>query len=242
MNRFAGTDQRIYLKVEGHTVQGFIKVGIKDLFFREPSGKCREISPLCVLDFYVHESMQRQGLGKALFVKMLNSENVLPSKLAYDRPSPKLIKFLQKHFSLVHYVPQNNNYVIFDEYFKGPGKEQPKEPNQRSPQYGRGLSMPGKEIECTSLPMTRHHHDPRQADRYQRSPQYATESKFRSGEENGQFKNKLNATVGQSDELNKFQNSANTLLQFQGHYRDVYQQRGNQTVNPKFEKRIEELE
>ena len=118
MNRFAGSDHRLYLKVEGFTVQGFVKVGTKDLFYREAAGKCREMSPLCVLDFYVHESVQRQGLGKQLFSKMLNSENVLPSKLAYDRPSPKLTKFLFKHFGLASFTPQNNNFVIFDEYFK----------------------------------------------------------------------------------------------------------------------------
>jgi GNAT superfamily N-acetyltransferase len=26
-----------------------------------------EVEPLCVLDFYVHEAYQRQGVGKALF-------------------------------------------------------------------------------------------------------------------------------------------------------------------------------
>lgn len=118
MNRFAGSEHRLYMKVKGNTVQGFIKVGVKDLFYRETSGKCREISPLCVLDFYVHESVQRQGLGKSLFSKMLTSENVAPAKLAYDRPSPKLIKFLQKHFGLSQYIPQNNNFVIFDDYFR----------------------------------------------------------------------------------------------------------------------------
>ena len=30
-----------------------------------------EVSPLCVLDFYVHESKQRCGYGKALFEAML---------------------------------------------------------------------------------------------------------------------------------------------------------------------------
>jgi alpha-tubulin N-acetyltransferase 1 len=118
MNRFAGSEHRLYMKVQGNTVQGFIKVGVKDLFYRDTSGRCKEISPLCVLDFYVHESVQRQGLGKSLFMKMLSSENVLPAKLAYDRPSPKLIKFLQKHFGLSHFIPQNNNFVIFDDYFR----------------------------------------------------------------------------------------------------------------------------
>ena len=31
-----------------------------------------EVSPLCVLDFYVHESRQRCGHGKLLFEAMLN--------------------------------------------------------------------------------------------------------------------------------------------------------------------------
>lgn len=46
-----------------------------------------------------------------------------------------------------------------------------------------------------------------------------------------------------SDELNKFQSNANTLLQFQGNYRDVYHNRGKEAVyNPKYERKIEELE
>ncbi len=31
------------------------------------SAELREIEPACVLDFYVHESYQRQGIGKQLF-------------------------------------------------------------------------------------------------------------------------------------------------------------------------------
>lgn len=31
------------------------------------AGELREIQPICVLDFYVHESCQRQGIGKELF-------------------------------------------------------------------------------------------------------------------------------------------------------------------------------
>lgn len=117
MNRFAGSDQRIYLKIKGFTVQGLLKVGVRDLFYRESTGKCRELTPLCVLDFYVHESVQRKGIGKALFFKMLHAENASPQKLAYDRPSSKLLKFLDKHFGLSSYVSQNNNFVIFDDFF-----------------------------------------------------------------------------------------------------------------------------
>merc|ERR1719271_738484 len=84
----------------------------------------KEIHPLCVLDFYVHESCQRNGLGKRLFDMMLEHEDATPTQLAYDRPSPKLLGFLRKHFGLSRYQPQNNNFVIFDEYYRRSGAEQ----------------------------------------------------------------------------------------------------------------------
>lgn len=87
-----------------------------------------ELNMLCVLDFYVHETYQRSGRGKILFEFMLavsifshsfcqsclcipaqtsrQAEGVTPSNLAYDRPSPKLIGFLAKHYRLVDYRPQ----------------------------------------------------------------------------------------------------------------------------------------
>jgi GNAT superfamily N-acetyltransferase len=37
------------------------------LLLHQANGTFVEITPLCVLDFYVHESWQRQGVGKALF-------------------------------------------------------------------------------------------------------------------------------------------------------------------------------
>lgn len=49
----------------------------------------------------------------------MNYENKVPEKLAYDRPSPKLIGFLKKHYGLSKFIPQNNNFVIFDQYFSG---------------------------------------------------------------------------------------------------------------------------
>ena len=72
---------------------------------------------MCVLDFYVHESVQRGGHGKDMFERMLKEENIEPRKLAYDRPSPKLKAFLAKHYGLKSFVNQNNNFVIFDAYF-----------------------------------------------------------------------------------------------------------------------------
>ena len=38
---------------------------------KDPVGVQHEVSPLCVLDFYVHESRQRCGYGKVLFEAML---------------------------------------------------------------------------------------------------------------------------------------------------------------------------
>ena len=40
-----------------------------------------------------------------------------PAMIAYDRPSHKLMGFLAKHFNLRDYVKQNNNYVVFDDYY-----------------------------------------------------------------------------------------------------------------------------
>jgi alpha-tubulin N-acetyltransferase 1 len=84
---------------------GILKVGVKKLFIRNDFGAIKEISPLCVLDFYVHESVQRGGQGKALFEKMLDAEGVKPEKFGYDRPSEKLLGFLAKHYGLKRFVP-----------------------------------------------------------------------------------------------------------------------------------------
>lgn len=75
------------------------------------------MTPLCVLDFYVYEKLQRSGIGRKLFDKMLATENINPGKLAYDRPSSNLYPFLKKHYKLIDFIPQNNNFVIFRNYF-----------------------------------------------------------------------------------------------------------------------------
>ena len=78
-----------------------------------------DISPLCLLDFYVHESVQRLGHdGRDLFEEMLKREGILqPGKIAYDRPSSKMLAFLAKHYNLRDYVPQVNKYVVFRQYW-----------------------------------------------------------------------------------------------------------------------------
>lgn len=57
-------DHRLYISAQSTTVVGLLKIGKKKLFIRDGVGRIKEINPLCVLDFYVHESMQRSGEGK----------------------------------------------------------------------------------------------------------------------------------------------------------------------------------
>jgi alpha-tubulin N-acetyltransferase 1 len=49
---------------------------------------------------------------------MIECESVEARSLGYDRPSEKLLNFLDKYYSLKSYVPQNNNFVVFDDYFE----------------------------------------------------------------------------------------------------------------------------
>lgn len=112
------TDQRLYIHRSDREINGMLKVGRKNLFIRDyATGKMNEINPLCVLDFYVHESVQRGGIGKQLFEEMLRRERADPASFGYDRPSPKLIGFLRKHYGLVDFDPQPNNFVVFKAYF-----------------------------------------------------------------------------------------------------------------------------
>jgi alpha-tubulin N-acetyltransferase 1 len=52
-------------------IYGYLKYGIKDLFFYKKNGIISQSSPICLLDFYVDESAQRGGIGISLFKKML---------------------------------------------------------------------------------------------------------------------------------------------------------------------------
>jgi len=116
--KLLASDNRLYLKVNENKIIGLLKVGSKKLFIRNDFGEIKEISPLCVLDFYVHESVQRGGFGKALYDRMLTDEKVTPRRLAIDKPSQKFLFFMKKHFGLIKYVPQNNNFVVFSAYFE----------------------------------------------------------------------------------------------------------------------------
>ncbi|XP_061300481.1 alpha-tubulin N-acetyltransferase 1 [Pezoporus flaviventris] len=116
-------------RVPKGAVIGFLKVGYKKLFLLDRSGAHIEAEPLCVLDFYIHESLQRHGYGRELFHHMLQSERVEPWRLAVDRPSAKLLAFLHKHYGLEDAIPQVNNFVIFEGFFSN----RPAPPARRPP-------------------------------------------------------------------------------------------------------------
>ena len=52
-----------------------------------------------------------------MFNEMLSKEKIEPKKMGFDRPSQKFLNFLNKYYGLNDYVPQNNNYVVFKDYF-----------------------------------------------------------------------------------------------------------------------------
>ena len=78
VRKLVGTAHRCYLACRRKQALGFIKVGVKKLFVRSGTseGTIHEIAPLCVLDFYVSEACQRQGVGLFLFKSMLACEGV----------------------------------------------------------------------------------------------------------------------------------------------------------------------
>ncbi|XP_049812052.1 alpha-tubulin N-acetyltransferase 1-like isoform X1 [Schistocerca nitens] len=122
--KMRNVDYTVYIFVdpEGNngkgTVIGLLKVGRKKLFVFDASGAHKEVEPLCILDFYIHESKQRMGMGKILYEYMLQEESVLPIHLAIDRPSEKFMNFLLKHYGLRNILPQNNNFVVYDGFFE----------------------------------------------------------------------------------------------------------------------------
>ncbi|KAJ3236940.1 Alpha-tubulin N-acetyltransferase 1, partial [Chytriomyces hyalinus] len=105
-------DQRVVYSPPSQVV-GLLKIGVKNLFVSDEYGRQIQISLLCVLDFYIHDSVQRCGYGKRLFEYMLETEQTTAAKLAYDRPSPRMMSFLKKHYALHDFISQANNFIIF---------------------------------------------------------------------------------------------------------------------------------
>ncbi|XP_043241924.1 alpha-tubulin N-acetyltransferase 1-like [Amphibalanus amphitrite] len=120
---------------------GFLKVGRKRLFILDSSGGQNEVMPVSVLDFYVHESLQRHGYGRQLFDAMLQTERVEPVHLAIDRPSDKLTSFLAKHCGLRQPCPQTNNFVVYPGFFSDREEDELFYPNKRRSPMKNGYEV-----------------------------------------------------------------------------------------------------
>ncbi|KAJ1347844.1 hypothetical protein KIN20_003010 [Parelaphostrongylus tenuis] len=119
-------DQIIYLMWQRHPsktsssiVIGMLKIGRKHLYLLDESQRKFEEEPLCILDFYVHSSVQRRGNGHKLFDYMLRQESTSATSIAIDRPSDALLQFLEKFYELKKPVWQSTNFVVFPEFFEG---------------------------------------------------------------------------------------------------------------------------
>lgn len=128
-SKLAASDHFMYLIKDSEAnggyglIIGYLKIGFKKLYVYDLKGEMHEREPLCVLDFYISESYQRQGYGKRLYDYMLKTENVEPAQLAIDRPSLKFSSFLKKHYDLSHSIPQANNFMIFEGFFSNQSED-----------------------------------------------------------------------------------------------------------------------
>ncbi|XP_016972035.1 alpha-tubulin N-acetyltransferase 2 [Drosophila rhopaloa] len=121
--KLVATEQVVYLMADNEAgrwaVTALLKVGTKDLFLFDKQGSCRRADQTpAILDFYVHESRQRRGLGKQIFQRMLDEQGWAARKCSVDRPSEKLLAFLGKHYGLVRPIPQGNNFVLYEDFFE----------------------------------------------------------------------------------------------------------------------------
>ena len=77
-----------------------------------------------LIDFYMPELSQITSIRndpRSRFVTQLclfKVEGIKPHHLAVDRPSHKFLAFLQKHYHLKASIPQVNNFVVFDSFFR----------------------------------------------------------------------------------------------------------------------------
>ena len=142
-------EQRLYL-YQSDTCRGILKMGVKVLYLLTPAKVLKDFSPLSVLDFYVDQPAQRRGFGLFLFEHMLRHESpgsrIDPGSLAYDRPSPKLVAFLARHYGLTPPLEQANRFVIFDEFFsKAPSRVPDGAPRDPGSTAVCGAPAPGGE-------------------------------------------------------------------------------------------------
>lgn len=126
--RLAGSQDRLYVLVEGRDVLGYLRVGRRDLKVLPPQSfadyaayqdSLMQIQLRCVLDFFIVPELRRRGLGRRLLEAAL--EGGRPGSLAYNHPSPALITFMAKHFALDEAAGGSRmaaHNLIFDCFFE----------------------------------------------------------------------------------------------------------------------------
>jgi len=125
----------------GGDLVGYIKTGYKNLYLLDDLDmkaglvECKEC--LSVLDFYVDERVQRGGWGRQVFEFMIadvverrllgegRTAGEAAALLTYDRPSSKMVPFLQK-LGLTDGYLQNNAYMTFRLFWEQRPKAPPK--------------------------------------------------------------------------------------------------------------------
>ncbi|CAL1287211.1 unnamed protein product [Larinioides sclopetarius] len=156
---FSSSQQKIYTIRdinEPRMIIGMLKVGMKRLFVCDDVGAYHEVDPLCVLDFYIHESKQRCGFGHELFDAMLKAEALDPVQLAIDRPSFKCLAFLEKHYNLKQPLRQNNNFVIYPGFLTDRPvleKQCYNSVKKKHSSLNRG-SMSSNSLDCVKVPVS----------------------------------------------------------------------------------------
>ncbi|XP_043465066.1 alpha-tubulin N-acetyltransferase-like [Leptopilina heterotoma] len=167
--KMRNSDHTVYILVDNEgnnglgSVIGLLKVGSKNLFMFDETGIHYQVKPRCILDFYIHESRQRMGLGNLLYQHMLTEENLRPVKLAIDRPSEKFLSFMNKYYGLSDIISQNNKFVVFEGFFddeeqetKGNRYSQSAKYSDRSSCYSssseNGRSLNGSSQSASVLP------------------------------------------------------------------------------------------
>lgn len=102
---------------KGPIVYGYIKTTKKQLYLRNKENQPFIHKPLCIMDFYVVESAQRQGHGLKLFNYVLEDEKVNAFDCAFDNPSKQFLSFLATHYNLNDPIWQSIRFVVFDKFF-----------------------------------------------------------------------------------------------------------------------------
>lgn len=96
--RKSGTDERMFIDYDykRDRVNGFVRFGERNI----PQGKGEFLNCFCLLDFWVHNSVERRGVGQKLFNYALQSVGKTPNELAYPSFSNKLEAFLATKYGL----------------------------------------------------------------------------------------------------------------------------------------------